>query len=33
VCVLGIFKIESSRTICSGLASNHNPPDLCLLSS
>jgi hypothetical protein len=31
--VLGIFEIGSHWTICPRLASNHNPPDLCLLSS
>jgi hypothetical protein len=31
--VLGIFQDRVSQTICLGLASNCNPPDLCLLSS
>jgi hypothetical protein len=30
VCVLGIFKIEAC--FLSGLISNHDLPDLCLLS-
>jgi hypothetical protein len=29
----GFFKIGSGRTICPGLALNHDPPDLCLPSS
>jgi hypothetical protein len=28
-----VFQDRVSRTICLWLASNHNPPDLCLLSS
>jgi hypothetical protein len=31
--VLGILEIGSQRINCLGLASNFNPPDLCLLSS
>jgi hypothetical protein len=31
--MLGIFKIGSRRINCLGLASNRDPPDICLLSS
>jgi hypothetical protein len=29
----GFFQDRVSQTICLGLALNHNPPELCLLSS
>jgi hypothetical protein len=31
--VMGFFEKESHELICSGLALNCDPPDLCLLSS
>jgi hypothetical protein len=33
--VMGFFEKEPHEegTLCPGLASNHNPPDLCLLNS
>jgi hypothetical protein len=30
---VGYFRDRVSRTICLGFTSNHDPPDLCLLSS
>jgi hypothetical protein len=31
--VMGFFQDRVSRTVCPGLASNQDPPDLCLLRS
>jgi hypothetical protein len=31
--LVGYFRDRVSPSICPGLASNHDPPDLCLLSS
>jgi hypothetical protein len=33
VCVMDFFKLESLKLFTPVLASNHDPPDLCLLSS